>query len=141
MAKVNNFFLVVMVNYTSIYSCAFFFLIIEETVYHDWIGKILWFLLNLIIFFSRAEALKVCQNMHLDSSDHDSSECKYGIIITTPLIYFCFPKALLFFHETWVEITYYFQLRNRLCSKGLFVSQLLGTRFYFLYGNEMVNGS
>ena len=71
MAKVNNFFLVVMVNYTSIYSCAFFFLIIEETVYYDWIGKILWFLLNLSIFFSRAEALKVCQNMHLDSSDHD----------------------------------------------------------------------
>ena len=71
-----------------------------------------------------------------------SSECKYGIIITTPLIDFCFPKSLLFFHETCgVEITYYSQLRNRLCSKGLFVSQLLGIRFYFPYGNEMVNGS
>lgn len=71
MAKVNNFFLVVMVNYTNIYSCAFFFLIIKETVYCDWIGKILWFMLNLIIFFFGGEALKVCQNMYLDNSDHD----------------------------------------------------------------------
>ena len=35
MAKVNNFFLVVMVNYTNIYSCAFFFLIIKETAYYE----------------------------------------------------------------------------------------------------------
>ena len=60
-----------------------------------------------------------------------SSECKYGIIITTPLIDFCFPKSLLFFHETWGRNYILFSIKEQVVFLGFIFKSAAWNKILF----------